>query len=90
MDNDSRSQVVALIARGALPSDPKITTVGSTSEGQEICCICEQLVASGTAQIELAPNPPAAYASGYLVMHPLCHQAWLEVVSVESVSAASA
>ena len=89
MDNDLRSEAATLVAKGALPNDANITTVGSTSEGDAICSVCIQPIASGAPQIELAPNPPAAYASGYLVMHPLCHQAWFEVVSVERISAAS-
>jgi hypothetical protein len=89
MNSDLRREVAALVATGALPDDPNITTVGSTSEGDAICSVCTQPVASGASQIELAPNPPAAYATSY-VMHPGCHQTWLEVVSVERSMAGAA
>jgi hypothetical protein len=89
MNSDLRLEAAALVVQGALPSDPQITTVGSTSEGDVICSVCIQPIASGAAQIELAPNPPAAYV-GQLVMHPLCHQAWFEVVSKKAIVAASA
>jgi hypothetical protein len=89
MNSDLRAEAAALVAKGALPDDSQITTFGGTSEGDAICCVCSQPVTAGAPQIELAPNPPAAYATSYL-MHPACHQAWLEVVNLGPSATAAA
>jgi hypothetical protein len=87
---DSSSDLLAtaavLVATSALPRNPNITTVGSTSIGEAVCCICREAIEPGTQQIELAPDPPAAYASIY-AMHPACHQAWLDIISLEDPTA---